>query len=152
MRTIGAQIRLQTKKVQDIENEPALDIEEERKRCKKKQTACVVKLCKCHLDLKATMKRLQEKVLRLDIWKVIINIWPCRSDWISLATANLKGINQMHEKYYSKCKCSRSSFTLKAMVGSEEELRNWYLWSKRQRHCRNMFNYYLTVTSSLSHR
>ncbi|CAG5030880.1 unnamed protein product, partial [Parnassius apollo] len=70
VRTISAQIRLQTKKVQDVENEPTLNIEQERKRCKKKQRDCVVKLCKLHLELKGTMRSLQDKVVNMELWKV----------------------------------------------------------------------------------
>ncbi|CAH2057808.1 unnamed protein product, partial [Iphiclides podalirius] len=70
VRTIAAQIRLQKKKVQDIENEPALNIEQEKNACKRRQRDCVAGLCKYHHDLRVTMKRLQEKVLNMDLWKV----------------------------------------------------------------------------------
>ncbi|XP_068624115.1 structural maintenance of chromosomes protein 5 [Battus philenor] len=70
VRTISVQIRLQTKKVQDIENEPTLDMELERSRCEKKQRDCVLRMCQHHLKLKGTMRSLQDKVFLIDICKV----------------------------------------------------------------------------------
>ncbi|XP_045540053.1 structural maintenance of chromosomes protein 5 [Papilio machaon] len=70
VRTLSAQIRLQTKKVEDIENEPTLNIEQERSRCKRKQRECVIKLCQCHQELTGTMRRLQDKVISMEICKV----------------------------------------------------------------------------------
>ncbi|KAL0860346.1 hypothetical protein ABMA27_009749 [Loxostege sticticalis] len=70
VRTICAQIRLQTKKVQDIENEPSFNIEQERERCRRKQRDCVIKQCKLHQELSETMKNLQTKILNGEMWKV----------------------------------------------------------------------------------
>ncbi|CAG9792336.1 unnamed protein product [Diatraea saccharalis] len=70
VRTICAQIRLQNKKVQDIENEPSFNIEQERARCRRKQKDCVLKQCKLHQELSDIVKSLQGKILNGEMWKV----------------------------------------------------------------------------------
>ncbi|XP_063833997.1 structural maintenance of chromosomes protein 5 [Ostrinia nubilalis] len=70
VRTICAQIRLQTKKVQDIENEPSFNIEQERERCRRKQRDCVIKQGKLHKELSDAMKSLQTTILNGEMWKV----------------------------------------------------------------------------------
>ncbi|XP_028161618.1 structural maintenance of chromosomes protein 5 [Ostrinia furnacalis] len=70
VRTICAQIRLQTKKVQDIENEPSFNIEQERDKCRRKQRDCVIKQGKLHKELSDAMKSLQTMILNGEMWKV----------------------------------------------------------------------------------
>ncbi|KAM3956376.1 structural maintenance of chromosomes 5 [Aphomia sociella] len=70
VRAICSQIRLQQKKIQDIENEPSFNIQQERDRCKRKQRDCVIKQCKLHRELSEDMKNLESKVLNGEMWKV----------------------------------------------------------------------------------
>ncbi|XP_052749522.1 structural maintenance of chromosomes protein 5 [Galleria mellonella] len=67
---IGSQIRLQKKKIQDIENEPFFNIQQERGRCKRKQRDCVLKQCKLQQEICDDMKRLESEVLNGQMWKV----------------------------------------------------------------------------------
>ncbi|RVE43678.1 hypothetical protein evm_011677 [Chilo suppressalis] len=70
VRTICAQIRVQTKKVQDIENEPSFNIEQEKNRSRRKQKDCVMKQCKLHQELNEVVRSIQGKILNGDMFKV----------------------------------------------------------------------------------
>lgn len=63
IKIIDAQIRLQTKKVEAIQQEATLNISQEREMCKRKQKECVLKQCKMHQELKGIMRSLQDKTL-----------------------------------------------------------------------------------------
>ncbi|XP_059044838.1 structural maintenance of chromosomes protein 5 [Achroia grisella] len=70
VKAISSQIRLQTNKIRDIENEPFFNIQQERDRCKKKQRNCVIKQCKLHEEICNDLKNLETKVLNGQMWKV----------------------------------------------------------------------------------
>ncbi|XP_060807811.1 structural maintenance of chromosomes protein 5 [Amyelois transitella] len=70
VRTIAMQIKLQTRKVQDIENEATFDIRREGQMCREKQKLCVLKQCRAQSELCAAMSSLQDKLLQGDMWKV----------------------------------------------------------------------------------
>uniref|UniRef100_A0A2A4IY75 Structural maintenance of chromosomes protein 5 n=1 Tax=Heliothis virescens TaxID=7102 RepID=A0A2A4IY75_HELVI len=75
VRTILAQIRVQTKKVQDIESEPTFDIQQERDRTRKKQKECVLKQCKIHADLKNSMATLYTETMNGEVWKAKLEFY-----------------------------------------------------------------------------
>ncbi|XP_047036905.1 structural maintenance of chromosomes protein 5 [Helicoverpa zea] len=75
VRTILAQIRIQTKKVQDIETEPTFDMQQERDRTRKKQKDCVLKQCKVHDDLNSSMKTLATEIRNGEIWKAKLEFY-----------------------------------------------------------------------------
>ncbi|XP_026316066.1 structural maintenance of chromosomes protein 5 [Hyposmocoma kahamanoa] len=70
VRTISAQIRVQNKKIQDIESEPVFNIENERGKCRRKQKEHAMKQTKMHKELYEFMKNLQTKILKGEMWKV----------------------------------------------------------------------------------
>ncbi|KAI8423510.1 hypothetical protein MSG28_012621 [Choristoneura fumiferana] len=74
LKAIAVQIRLQAKKVQEIENEPAFNIQQEREKCRQQQQNVVMKQCKLHQELKGIMATLQNKLLNGEIWKVSLEI------------------------------------------------------------------------------
>ncbi|XP_022837400.1 structural maintenance of chromosomes protein 5 [Spodoptera litura] len=74
VRTITAQIRIQTKKVEDIEREATFDIEQERHRCRQKQKVCVLKQCNSHVELKHCYTTLCEETKKAQLWKTKLDI------------------------------------------------------------------------------
>lgn len=74
VRTITAQIRIQTKKVEDIEREATFDIEQERQRCRQKQKACILKQCNSHVELKQCYTTLCEETKKALLWKTKLDI------------------------------------------------------------------------------
>ncbi|XP_041971586.1 structural maintenance of chromosomes protein 5 [Aricia agestis] len=74
LKTIEAQIRLQTRKVEEIQQEPTLNIEQEKEMCKRKHKECVLKQCKMHQELKGIMRSLQDKTLDKEICSVKLDI------------------------------------------------------------------------------
>ncbi|KAI5632265.1 AAA domain-containing protein [Phthorimaea operculella] len=74
VRTISVQIRLQTKKVQEIEQEPAFDMQRERERCRRKQKECVLKQCNLHWDLMEIMQKLHNQINNANMWKAKLDI------------------------------------------------------------------------------
>ncbi|KAL4709644.1 hypothetical protein ACJJTC_007375 [Scirpophaga incertulas] len=70
VRTICAQIRLQNKKVHDVENEPSFDIQQERQRCRRKQRDCTMKQCHLQRDLLEIARDLQAQKLSGDVARV----------------------------------------------------------------------------------
>ncbi|KAJ8708457.1 hypothetical protein PYW07_010582 [Mythimna separata] len=69
VRTIAAQIRIQKKKVEDIETEPTFDIQQERERARRKQRDCVLKQCRLHAELKDSFSTLCSEIMNADVWK-----------------------------------------------------------------------------------
>ncbi|XP_053620160.1 structural maintenance of chromosomes protein 5 [Plodia interpunctella] len=70
VRTLEMQIKLQAKKVKDIENESTFNIQEERQKCRAKQKSNVLKQCRLQQELCDAMKSLQAKIMLGDLWKV----------------------------------------------------------------------------------
>ncbi|KAJ8708813.1 hypothetical protein PYW08_010195 [Mythimna loreyi] len=75
VRTISAQIRIQNKKVQDIETEPTFDIQQERERARKKQKECVLKQCRLHSELKDSFSTLCSEIMNAEVWKTKLDIF-----------------------------------------------------------------------------
>ncbi|CAB3240501.1 unnamed protein product [Arctia plantaginis] len=74
VRTISAQIRIQAKKVQDIENEPTFDIQQAKETSKRKQKECVTKQCKLQVELKGIIGDLHSEILNGDVLKLKLNL------------------------------------------------------------------------------
>ncbi|CAD0205738.1 unnamed protein product [Chrysodeixis includens] len=74
VRTILAQIRLQKKKVQDIETEPSFDIQQERERTRSKQRECVLKQTRLHSELKEIVGNMHRDMVKGDLWKTKLDI------------------------------------------------------------------------------
>ncbi|XP_061704985.1 structural maintenance of chromosomes protein 5 [Cydia pomonella] len=74
LKALSTQIRLQEKKVQDIENEPTFNLQEEKEKCRREQRNVVKKQCKMHQELVAIMKKLQDKLLNGEMWKLKLDI------------------------------------------------------------------------------
>ncbi|XP_075985981.1 structural maintenance of chromosomes 5 [Anticarsia gemmatalis] len=75
VRTISAQIRIQANKVQDIETEPSLDVQQEQERCRRKQRECVIKQCQLHSELKEIADSLHNDVLSSDVVKLQLDTY-----------------------------------------------------------------------------
>ncbi|XP_037299568.1 structural maintenance of chromosomes protein 5 isoform X2 [Manduca sexta] len=69
VRTLGSEIRLQAKKVEDIENEPELDIQKEKVECRKRQRDCIATQCKLQEELCTTVVTLHTTALNGEMWK-----------------------------------------------------------------------------------
>lgn len=74
VKTISAHVRMQEKKVQNLENEVSLNIDEEKIKCKRKLKECVLKQLKLHSDLNAAYKALQNKCLNIGTWKIKLDL------------------------------------------------------------------------------
>ncbi|CAK1547618.1 unnamed protein product [Leptosia nina] len=74
VRTLSAQIRLQTKKLEDIQNESTINIEVEKQKCVAKQKDTVLKQCHIHGQLKDIMKELQSAMLKKELASVKLDI------------------------------------------------------------------------------
>ncbi|XP_038218178.1 structural maintenance of chromosomes protein 5 [Zerene cesonia] len=74
VRTLSAQIRLQNKKIEDIQNEPTLNIEQEKEKCKRKQKEIVLQQCRAQEELSRIVKELQGKMLDRELWTIKLDI------------------------------------------------------------------------------
>ncbi|XP_047519658.1 structural maintenance of chromosomes protein 5 isoform X2 [Pieris napi] len=74
IRTLSAQIRLQTKKMEEIQNESSLNIESEKENCQKRQKESVLKQCHLHSQLKDLLKELQKKMQEKELVGIKLDV------------------------------------------------------------------------------
>ncbi|GBP52120.1 Structural maintenance of chromosomes protein 5, partial [Eumeta japonica] len=68
VKAICAQIRVQMKKVQDIEKESIFNLQEEKAKCKRLQKDAVLKQCKLQSELCTFMKDIHSKIYHGELW------------------------------------------------------------------------------------